>query len=183
MVCSLENVKAMGREKRDRIFIAGNYRDSTALGLLDKMAHWVRSFKRGTFYPIMMKDFEIPVVGKEPTWFQQFIKDTLTSLMSKEEREVLTQEQRNEVASNIYLVENCGYIFSELTTFGGGGTLAESIVAYVKDLRRYVFMKKNHRLNIMLVAFVSGSNQYHYSDENNLKQLINTILRTILTER
>jgi len=179
----LEYVKSLGKGKHWRIFIAGNYRDSAALGLLDKMAHWIRSFKKDVFYPIMMKDFEIPSVGKEPGWFQEFIRDTLTSLISKEERDVLTPKQTNEVASNIYVVENCGYIFSELTTFGGGGPLAESIVAYVKGLRRYVFMKEGHRLNPMLIALVSGSNQHHYSDEDNLRQLINTILRTILTER
>lgn len=183
MLYSLEDVKTMGKGKHCRIFVAGDYRNTAALGLLDKIAHWIRSFKNDVFYPIMMKDFEKPSVGKEPPWFQEFIRDTLTSLISKDERDPLTQKQTNEVASNIYLVENCGYIFSELTTFGGGGPIPESLVAYLMGLRRYVFMKEGRRLNPMFMAFVSGSNQYHYSDEANLKQLINTILRTILTER
>ena len=166
-----------------RIFIAGNYRNSAALGLLEKMAYWIKSFKKGVFYPIMMKDFTVPSPDEMPAWFEEFIKDTLPGFIPKEERDVLTPEERNEIASSVYLVENCGYIFSELTTFGGGGPIPESIVAYVKSLRRYIFIKQGHKINIMFRPFVTGSNLHHYSDEENLRHLIKTILQTILTER
>ena len=183
MLDSLDQIKKLRKEKDCRIFIAGNYGNSAALGLLDKIAHWVRNFRNGVFCPIMMKDFVVPFPGEEPDWFKEFLRDSLPKFLRKEERDVLTEEERNEVASTIYLIENCGFIFSELTTLGRGGSIPESLVAYRKGLRRYVFIKQGHKINPMFRAFVTGSNQYYYSDEDNLRQLINTILQTILTER
>ncbi len=183
MPYELEDIKGLGKGRDFRIFVAGNYRESAALGLLDKIAHWVGSFRNGAFCPIMMKDFRVPSLGKEPDWFRSFLKDTLPRFISKEERAVFTEEERNEVASTIYLIENCGYIFSELTTFGGGGAIPESLVAYRKGLQRHVFIQQEHWINPMLRGFVTGSNIHYYTDENNLNQLINTILQTLLSER
>jgi len=104
---SLQDIGSLGKEKDFRIFIAGNYRSSAALGLLDKIAYWVRSFKNGIFYPIMMKDFVVPSPSKAPAWFKEFIEKRLPEFISKEERDVFTKNETNEVASTIYLIENC----------------------------------------------------------------------------
>lgn len=183
MLYSLQEIRKWGKGKDFRIFIAGNYRKTDALGLLQKMAHWIESFEADCFYPILMKDFEVPPPDKEPDWFKEFIKNRIIGIIPKKERDVLKPEEMNQTAASFYLIENCGYIFGEFTTFGGGGSVPEFIYAYIKDLCRYVFIEQGHSINPTFRAFITGSNLHHYSSEDNLRQLINTILRTILTER
>jgi len=183
MKLSLEEVKRIGKEKESRIFIAGNYQDTRSLGLLEKMAFWVESFNQEIFYPVMMKNFKIPRPGEEPDWFKDFLVCSLPDLMEKECFCKLPQEERNEIASTIYLLDNCGHIFIELTTLGGGGMIPEAYVAYLKGLPRYIFKQQGHGINVALRALFTGLNEHEYSDEGNLKQLINTVLRSICAER
>ncbi len=180
MYCNLEEIKRLPGQRDQRVFIGGNYTDPVFVGLLDKMAYWVRSFKDGVFYPVTMKNFVVPPPNEEPDWFKEFVRSTLPRFLSERERDVLTAKQRSEIASTIYIVENCGYIFIELTSHGELYPIPEFLVAYRRGMHRHVFMKRGHRIGPMLTNFVRGSNLYYYANEDSFERMINSILQTIL---
>jgi len=145
----LREVRKWGRDKRDRIFIAGSY-DVETLGILEKMAYWIDQFQDANFYSVLLKDFqtfENTKAEEEPQWFKAYKTRKLPKIETRLKREGVIigrgwdkrpREWKNLVASTLYLLDECSFVFFELS-FLGYGTLRELIITLLCYRKSFLF--------------------------------------------
>jgi len=187
----LREAKKWGRSKKDRIFIAGSY-EPERLGILEAMAHWIDQLEGSNFHPILLKDFQtFENVGPqdEPPWFKSYKTRRLPLIGTRLKKEGVVigrdweqrpREWKNLMTSTLYLLDQCSFVFFELTS-PGFGTVKELIITFLVYRTTFLFhfVELGKCVPADFEPLVDKKNLFYYRNSEHLREVVESCLRTL----
>jgi len=191
MLRDLRDVKTWGKNNKDRIFIAGSY-EPKILGILEHISHSIGRFRGNSFYPILLKNFETFENVKqqnEPQWFKVYKAKKLPLFRARLENEGVmmgrywnrrSRAWKNLMATTLFLLDQCSFVFFELTS-PGFGTMDELIITLLVYRKSFLFyfVQSDHSMHPDVEPLVNERNLFWYHDYEHLKEVVVSCLKTL----